>query len=78
MPATSVNGGLQIAERIRKVAEDYEYEYEGNTFHMTVSLGIAELTDEAWSITEFIGAADDMLYKAKHAGRNRCVARNIN
>ena len=78
LPATSVNGGLQIAERIRKVAEDYEYEYEGNTFHMTVSLGIAELTDEAWSITEFIGAADDMLYKAKHAGRNRCVARNIN
>ena len=78
LPTTSVNGGMQIAERIRKVAEDYEYEYEGNTFHMTVSLGIAELTDETWSITEFIGAADDMLYKAKHAGRNRCVARNIN
>lgn len=78
LPTTSVNGGMQIAERIRKVAEDYDYEYEGNTFHMTVSLGIAELTDETWSITEFIGAADDMLYKAKHAGRNRCVARNIN
>lgn len=78
LPTTSVNGGMQIAERIRKVTEDYDYEYEGNTFHMTVSLGIAELTDETWSITEFIGAADDMLYKAKHAGRNRCVARNIN
>ena len=78
LPTTSVNGGMQIAERIRKVTENYDYEYEGNTFHMTVSLGIAELTDETWSITEFIGAADDMLYKAKHAGRNRCVARNIN
>lgn len=78
LPATSVNGGMQIAERIRKQVEDYEFEFEGNTFNMTVSLGVAELTDESWSITEFIGAADDMLYKAKHAGRNRCTSRNIN
>ncbi len=78
LPTTNVNGGMQIAERIRRVTENYKFEYEGNTFNMTVSLGVAELTDEAWTITEFIGAADDMLYKAKHAGRNQCMARNIN
>ena len=43
----------------------------------TVSLGFAELTDESWNITEFMKEADEMLYKAKKSGRNRCVAKNI-
>lgn len=77
LPSTAVNGAMQIAERIRKATEDYTFKYEGATFKFTVSLGVAELTDELWSITEFIKAADEMLYKAKNAGRNRCVARNI-
>jgi diguanylate cyclase (GGDEF)-like protein len=77
LPSTAVNGAMQIAERIRKTTEDYTFKFEGKTFKFTVSLGVAELTDEAWSITELINAADKMLYKAKAAGRNRCVARRI-
>lgn len=77
LPSTNVNGAMQIAERIRKATEAYAFNHDGHAFGMTVSLGVSELTDESWSITEFVGSADNMLYKAKGAGRNRCVARTI-
>lgn len=77
LPSTAVNGALQTAERIRKETEAHSFKYDDVGFRLTVSMGVAELTDESWSITEFMKAADEMLYKAKNAGRNRCVARNI-
>ena len=77
LPSTGENGAMQTAERIRRETEKFSFRYEGEGFTLTVSLGVAELTDETWSITEFIKAADEMLYKAKESGRNRCVARNI-
>lgn len=77
LPSTAVNGAMLIAERIRKETEAFSFKYEDARFRVTVSLGVAELTDESWSITEFMKAADEMLYKAKNSGRNRCVARNI-
>lgn len=77
LPSTAINGAMQIAERVRRITQQSTFKHEGATFKFTVSLGVAELTDESWSITEFIKAADEMLYKAKNAGRNRCIARNI-
>lgn len=77
LPSTAVNGAMQIAERIRKITQKSTFKHEDATFKFTVSLGVAELTDESWSITEFLKAADEMLYKAKNAGRNRCLAKNI-
>ncbi|MES0327263.1 MAG: GGDEF domain-containing protein [Gammaproteobacteria bacterium] len=77
LPSTAVNGAMRTAERIRKETEAFSFKYEDVRFRVTVSLGVAELTDESWSITEFMKAADEMLYKAKNSGRNRCTARNI-
>jgi len=77
LPSTAINGAMQTAERIRRETEAFSFQYEDKRFRVTVSLGAAELTDETWDITEFMKAADDMLYKAKNAGRNRCVAKNI-
>lgn len=77
LPSTAINGAMQIAERIRRQTEAYAFHYDGHRFRLTVSLGAAELSDESWSVTEFIKAADDMLYKAKNSGRNRCMAKNI-
>lgn len=77
LPSTAINGAMQTAERIRKETEAFSFQYEDTRFRVTVSMGLAELTDESWSITEFMKAADEMLYKAKNAGRNRCIARNI-
>ncbi len=77
LPSTAVNGAMLIAERIRRETEAFSFKYEDARFRVTVSLGVTELTDESWSITEFMKAADEMLYKAKNSGRNRCVAKNI-
>ena len=77
LPSTAVNGAMRTAQRIRKETEAFSFKYDEARFRVTVSLGVAELTDESWSITEFMKAADEMLYKAKNSGRNRCVARNI-
>ena len=78
LPGTNVNGALQIAERIRKAVDEFSFSYEQYSFRLTVSMGICELTDETWSVTEIMKAADDALYEAKKTGRNCCVARNIN
>ncbi|MDA3868795.1 MAG: GGDEF domain-containing protein [Gammaproteobacteria bacterium] len=77
LPSTAINGAMQTAERIRRQTEAYVFHYDGHRFRLTLSLGVAELNDESWSVTEFIKAADDMLYKAKNSGRNRCMAKNI-
>ena len=37
---------------------------------VTISCGVAEL-DRAWSAYDFVKAADEQLYEAKRAGRNR-------
>lgn len=77
LPSTAINGAMRTAERIRRETEAYAFKYEEMRFRVTISVGLAELTDESWSITEFMKAADEMLYKAKNSGRNKCVARNI-
>jgi diguanylate cyclase (GGDEF)-like protein len=40
---------------------------------VTVSVGVATLTREVTEALEFIKVADDNLYAAKNAGRNRVV-----
>lgn len=77
LPSTAINGAMQMAERIRIAVEAYKFKYENTEFNITVSIGVTEITDESWSITEFMKAVDKMLYEAKRTGRNRCVANHI-
>lgn len=77
LPSTAINGAMQMAERIRINVETHKFKYEKSIFSFTVSIGVVELTDETWSVTELLKEADEMLYKAKNSGRNRCVAKNI-
>jgi diguanylate cyclase (GGDEF)-like protein len=78
LPATAINGAMQMAERIRAAVEIYKFKYENKEFNITVSIGATEITDESWSITELLKAVDKMMYEAKRTGRNRCVASHIN
>ncbi len=77
LPSTAVNGAMQMAERMRAAVQAYTFKYEGLEFNITVSIGVTELTDESWSITELLKAVDKMLYEAKRTGRNRCVASHL-
>ncbi len=44
--------------------------FEDEDIDVTVSCGVAQL-DPAWSSYDFVKAADEQLYEAKGAGRNR-------
>ncbi|WP_066501544.1 diguanylate cyclase [Abyssisolibacter fermentans] len=64
---------VEIAERIRKNIEKYEFIYKGKIINATVSIGISETVDEDLSFEQLFLKADTALYKAKQNGRNRVV-----
>ncbi len=75
LPETTVAGGVTVAERIRGRVEKHPFQYEGKSYPVTVSVGVAA-TDGGEPLTpnELIRQADENLFKAKHEGRNRVVA----
>jgi diguanylate cyclase (GGDEF)-like protein len=75
LPESTPEGALHVSERLRSMVENHSFIFEEQTFHITISLGIAS-TDGAEPLTpvELIRQADEKLYQAKRGGRNRIVA----
>ena len=71
LPHTNPQETYCVAERIRKCIEHHSFNFQGHTFPLTVSIGIAELTDDLKDADELLAHADTALYRAKHGGRNR-------
>jgi len=61
----------QFAESLRKRVELFQFHYQGQKIPVTISIGLAELRAEDVSLDEIIKRADEALYRAKRAGRNR-------
>ena len=59
----------------RKLVQETPVKANGEPIHVTISLGIAskEENKTVSSIDSLISKADQALYKAKRAGRNRVV-----
>ncbi len=74
LPDTSHAAAAVLAERIRSKVEGLDIPIEGETLRVTVSIGIAEFGLDGDTQDAVFKAADDRLYRAKHAGRNRVVA----
>jgi diguanylate cyclase (GGDEF)-like protein len=73
LPETDHAGAMKFGEQIRSIVASEPFEYEGDQFKVTVSIGAATLSGEQTiENTAFIKIADDNLYKAKRGGRN-CV-----
>ena len=76
LPNTDRSGAGIISERIRQaVATETRGVASGKSVHVTVSLGYAtQSPEEPFDGTaEILRAADEALYQAKHAGKNRSV-----
>jgi diguanylate cyclase (GGDEF)-like protein len=72
LPETQNAGAMELAEQLRKRVASYTFIFEGEEIPITVSIGVATITDESVSDNEAIRRADEKLYLAKAEGRN-CV-----
>jgi diguanylate cyclase (GGDEF)-like protein len=73
MPGASLAILERTAEKIRLHFEKLSLDYEDQKIRTTISLGAASFPQHASSLTEVLERADQALYQAKRAGRNRVV-----
>ena len=65
-----INATRHVAEHIRKLFENYRFYESGNTFNITVSIGISAITSENSNADEILSHADLACNIAKSQGRN--------
>jgi diguanylate cyclase (GGDEF)-like protein len=72
---TSQEGAAEVAERIRQSVEKHPFRFEEKPFSLTISLGVAFTPGDATlTAAGLLRQADDKMYQAKRAGRNRVVS----
>jgi len=71
LPETSLDNARTLAETIRAKVAENRYVFQGEVIPITISIGVALLTDGDRSATDIIARADEKLYEAKRSGRNR-------
>lgn len=71
LPETAKTDALAAAERIRARVEQAEFMLRREKIQMTVSIGVAVLPEDTLDLEALVEKADQALYKAKGAGRNR-------
>jgi diguanylate cyclase (GGDEF)-like protein len=71
LPATAHTEAMALAERIRQAIEQTPLKHRGNQINVTVSIGLTSGTLTTDNIESLMQAADDGMYRAKNAGRNR-------
>ena len=69
--STTVDNGFRVAEQIRTTIEKLEFTFEGQTFSITISAGVAGFAAGETRLAVALDYADRALYRAKNAGRNR-------
>ena len=75
LPGASLDDVRGFAERVRAAVERTKLPLgEGRTISITISAGVAAVPTCADSLNEALRIADDRLYAAKRAGRNRVVS----
>jgi len=75
LPETPLEGAVTLTERLVKVISQLPFQYEDRSYNVTISAGITMTMGEKDVTTiELIRRADEKLYQAKHAGRNRAVS----
>ena len=77
MPLCSIRSSTKTgssSERIRSAIDNYDFIYEGQHLHVTISVGVSTFDSKlnlVNSPNEFVNQADKGLYMSKQNGRNR-------
>ena len=68
LPDTDAHGALTLAENIREKVEEKHFYHVG---HITISLGVYQMSPRDVFVGDIIEKADKALYKSKNSGRNK-------
>jgi diguanylate cyclase (GGDEF)-like protein len=71
LPETSLDLGLRIAERIRVKLGTMAWDWQGRSWPLSASFGVAACPETSTSLDNLPAQADSALYEAKRSGRNR-------
>jgi len=71
VPETDHQAALILGEEYRALVADEPFPCDGHVVEVTISIGVATLEGEEIDPEAFFKRADDKLYEAKRAGRNR-------
>ncbi len=70
LPRLTKREAMEVAEEIRHRVEEYAFEREGVCANPTISLGVASYPEDGTARETLTEAADNALYRAKHASGN--------
>ena len=71
---TELDSAIEVGERVRQVVEATNLATARGTARVTVSIGVTARGPKTMSLEGLIRRADEAMYAAKQAGRNRVVA----
>ncbi len=71
LPGTRLETGYRIAERIRIRLNTTPWDWQGKTWALSASFGVAACPETSREVGDLIPQADAALYVAKNSGRNR-------
>jgi diguanylate cyclase (GGDEF)-like protein len=71
LPEIPLEGAMKTAEKVRRIVETMVVKHEQIEIRCTVSLGVTALEGGEGSGEDLYKRADERLYEAKQAGRNR-------
>lgn len=73
IPETDLNGGREVAEKIRQTIEKLEFIYKKEKVKVTVSIGVSQAREGDTHPEEVFERADIAVYQAKANGRNQVI-----
>jgi diguanylate cyclase len=73
LSGTKIEQAMLIANQVRSAVEALRFHFRGTPVRVTVSCGLTELKENDAAEPAF-DRADGALYRAKHGGKNLCVA----
>jgi two-component system cell cycle response regulator len=77
LPETNESKASEVAEKLRRQLEKSCFAWNGDSFSITCSIGVAVIPDmgiDNWN--SLLDSADKSLYRAKGGGRNIVIAFN--
>jgi diguanylate cyclase (GGDEF)-like protein len=71
LPGSDVEVALAVGEEIRAAIAEHRFEKDGIRLHPGISIGVAAFPESAANASTLFQRADEAMYRAKVAGKNR-------